>query len=498
MITNLKGTPTIVIGKKAGELNKLLEEKTIKAKIKRKLETTLKNYGILANNVQKVWDVLNDYLTSLNEDAEANTSKIEDITKKINDLSILGGDVHISYNFINEIIKDIKNRITDINDAINSYAIPNAKTNIDKAYNIRLKNYINRLKAIITYISNNYPDVDLVGYDDTLDALDETEIDTGEAFQNTTRKYYDLDSDTHYSDEDVALLKKIINLLATDKLTDEEKAKIVAALDTNSDNELNKIDLEEFKGYITDYNTNYEEQDIANPYKDIPVNEPNAAVKEALDIYEEAKDRDDHHDETVVFDEFYNFESYSIDENNQAGDKYAEGKVQVTSSKIITDYAAAHTWQEIEVIENDPDPTWIGRKFWILIDAKIDNGSINNIYVKVDGDNRPQLMEGIGVKIYSIKEDDTPKYYVGTVAPTAIDDFWKELTSTDEIHIYKENDVATKWYIAVPTGNYKFVNDSSEDESKFYESVESSIEGYVIYKSLYNDSDSINVTMIKQ
>lgn len=113
----------------------------------------------------------------------------------------------------------------------------------------------------------------------------------------------------------------------------------------------------------------------------------------------------------------------------------------------------------------------------------------------------PQLKEFINNAIYEyLKTNINKLLFVGTEIPSSIDENNSIIINDlNEIRIYKENEISTKWYFVIPnTYSYEIYDDQMlQRQDVFYNEIDSNYLGqYRLYESLTEDS-SISIILKK-
>lgn len=300
----LKEKTTLIIGTLASILSGYQKEKNEQEYIRKQLKKTLRKYWQLAGNVEIVYGVMDhiswkllaqalesplyEKMMSLyNEDDLTDDQKtrrqeliemakaklaealeIEGYNNKVNNhkeyilkLNVLGVDVKLTTEILNERITMVEAYIDLLQSAIDSFAGGKNNAIIGK-FNARLKNFNKRLLKIVEYINNNYPEEEF-----ELNATEDKNSFTNPIFNediitsdegDTTKRFYtdfanaegELIPDGQIDKNDVIILKAIIKNL--DKLSKEDKEALVKAIDTNGDGFLNSDDTDWLTNYVQD------------------------------------------------------------------------------------------------------------------------------------------------------------------------------------------------------------------------------------------------------
>lgn len=262
-MAKLNSSPTIVIGDYAKRLSQLQDDKNLKLKSIKEIKKMLDKYYALANNIEHVFNLLLSY------DPEQNS-------RDMIDLKVLGGDVKNTVDGMLALIDELEKQIENLQLKIDQYAAGSAAGAKAGQLNAKLKQYVKRFNKIVKSIESNFSGIDCGPYieDDTENSM------TSEAFENTERNYIDLTGDGRLTSDDVEKLKLIIRMLASGVITDEDREKIINALDTNNDGLLDALDADSLQDYINDL------AEAGN--QDDPVKKPTPEQEEAIDAADAA------------------------------------------------------------------------------------------------------------------------------------------------------------------------------------------------------------------
>lgn len=301
----LKDKTTLLIGTLAGILSGYQKEKLEQEYIKKQLKKTLRKYWQLAGNVEIVYGVMDhiswkllaqtldskeeyDRMMSLyNEDgltdeqkeerqalvekAQANLNAALEVAEYNNKvtkhkdyvlkLNVLGVDVKLTAEVLNERITVVEAYINLLQTAINSFAGGKDNAVVGK-FNSRLKNFTKRLLNVVEYINDNYPEEEF-----ELNATEDKNSFTNPIFNDdiitsdesdATKRFYtdfanangELIPDGKIDKNDVIILKALIKNLY--KLSKEDKDALVKAIDVNGDGFLNSDDSDWLTSYVQD------------------------------------------------------------------------------------------------------------------------------------------------------------------------------------------------------------------------------------------------------
>lgn len=301
----LKEKTTLIIGTLAGILSGYQKEKLEQEYIRKQLKKTLRKYWQLAGNVEIVYSVMDhiswkllaqaldspslyeemmslykeDELTDqqkarrqeLIELAQANLSeamKVAGYNNKVTKhkeyvlkLNVLGVDVKLTTDILNERISMIEAYIELLQTIIDSFAGGKDNAIVGK-FNARLKKFTKRLLKIVEYINDNYPEEEF-----ELNATEDKNSFTNPIFNediitsdegDTTKRFFtdfanadgELIPDGQIDKNDVMILKALIKNFW--KLSKEDKEALIKAIDTNGDGMLNSDDSEWLESYGQD------------------------------------------------------------------------------------------------------------------------------------------------------------------------------------------------------------------------------------------------------